>query len=159
MSAALDLDIGGYPFKRVCDIEPRRDDGGVVIAFLRQSRYQNIRGVRLHKYGAGPFCEFKVSSAFIPASGVYAIMAASELKYIGQCVYGLSHRFGSSGYAKIQPRNCFSGGQETNCRINNLIYQTALNNIPIDLWFFETLDYTSVEDKLIRQFKPPWNLR
>jgi hypothetical protein len=57
-----DRDIGSYRFAWVCKIEPTRDDKGVVVAFLPPSRYDNVRGVPLHKYGAGPFCEFRVPS-------------------------------------------------------------------------------------------------
>lgn len=151
--------ISDYPFTWVCDIEPARDESGAVLAFFPQSRYENARGIPLHKYGAGPFCEFRVPAGLL-SSGVYAIFAGSDLKYIGRCgENGLSWRFGSSQYGKIQPRNCFVGGQEPNCRINNLIYQTASNNISINLWFFDTPDYASVEDELIRCFRPSWNLR
>jgi hypothetical protein len=159
MSSAVERNIGGYPSRWICEIEPARDNSGAVIKFLPQSRYKNVRGLPLHKYGAGPFCEFKIPSGLL-SSGVYAIFARSELKYIGRCGdNGLSWRFGSSQYGKIQPRNCFKGGQEPNCRINNLIYQEALKNVVIDLWFFETSMYADVEDELIVRFRPPWNLR
>jgi hypothetical protein len=37
----------------------------------------------------------------------------------------LSARF-NAGYGNISPKNCFKGGQETNCRVNNLVHSAAL---------------------------------
>jgi hypothetical protein len=36
-------DIGGYPFKRVCNIQPIEDSNGVVLSFFPQSRYKMQR--------------------------------------------------------------------------------------------------------------------
>ena len=35
----------------------------------------------------------------------------------------------NNGYGRISPRNCFQGGQSTNCRVNNLIFPTGLDAI------------------------------
>lgn len=152
-------DIGGYPFRRVCRIDPIRNSNGAVRCFIPHSLYKNIKGLLLHGYGAGPFCEFKIPRARPPSSGVYAIFAISQMKYIGKCgPRGLYKRF--SEYGKIRPRNCFKpDGPRTTCRINNLIYLEALKNNPIYLWFFATSECGEIEDKLIALFRPPWNLR
>jgi hypothetical protein len=63
MSSANDRDIGGYRFKWVCEIKPTKDGSGTVVTFLPQSRYDNVKGIPLHKYGAGPFCEFRFHRA------------------------------------------------------------------------------------------------
>ena len=54
-----------------------------------------------------------------------------DLRYVGECA-NLSARF-NVGYGNISPKNCFSGGQETNCRLNNLLYEAVL---AISLGFF-----------------------
>jgi hypothetical protein len=61
------------------------------------------------------------------------------------------------GYGNISPRNCFKGGQETNCRINNLIYETAKEGVSISLWFLNTQDHKSVEGELLMDKGPDWN--
>ena len=160
-----EFDVGGYIFKKVCKIEPIRDDRGVVRSFLPQSRYDNTAQHRLHAYGGGPFCEFKIPNR-LSSSGAYAIFVASTMMYIGRCDQarppsaqgGLSRRF-NAGYGKIQPRNCFAGGQQPNCRINNLIYGEATKSNPIELWFFETPKFVEIEDELNARFRPRWNLR
>jgi hypothetical protein len=146
--------IAGYEFERICDIELARDADGSVRLFTPQSRYQNARNPPLNKYGAGPFCKFKIASR-LRASGVYVITVDGELQYVGECA-NLSARF-NAGYGNISPKNCFKGGQETNCRLNNLVYTAALAGAQLSLWFFNTADYKSVEALLRFTLNPPWN--
>jgi hypothetical protein len=61
------------------------------------------------------------------------------------------------GYGIISPRNCFKGGQETNCRVNNLVYEAASAGLKISLWFLQTGDYKAVESKLRATMEPEWN--
>ncbi len=59
----------------------------------------------------------------LPASeGVYAVFAGQDLAYIGGAV-NLAKRW--YDYGQISPKKCYVGGQETNCRVNKLILQTA----------------------------------
>jgi hypothetical protein len=109
------MKVWQYEFAQVCDIEPLRENDGSVRALKPQSRYKNNNALPLNKYGKGPFCKFTIPKGY-KVSGVYAIVVNQELKYIGECV-NLSSRF-NVGYGNISPRNCFKGGQETNCRIN-----------------------------------------
>ena len=51
------------------------------------------------------------------------------------------------GYGNISPSNCFKGGQETNCRINALIYATVSRGERVHLWFHATADYKELEAK------------
>jgi hypothetical protein len=62
-----------------------------------------------------------------------------------------------SRYGNISPRNCFRGGQETNCRLNNLVYLAAAAGEKISLWFFPTADYKAMEDALRATLKLAWN--
>jgi hypothetical protein len=75
--------------------------------------------------------------------------------YIGECV-NLSSRY-NAGYGQISPRNCFVGGQETNCRINNLIYGEATHSHKIELWFHQSDHYKSIEAELRKELNPAWN--
>jgi len=62
------------------------------------------------------------------------------------------------GYGNISPKNCYKGGQETNCRLNNLIFQSATAGAGIALWFHETANYKAVERELRAELVPEWNL-
>src|SRR4051812_34325519 len=117
------MQVGDYDFEYVCDIEPSRGTDGSVLPFMPQDRYLNARGLPLSKHGSGPFCRFKIPSRF-QTSGVYTLTVKGDLRYIGECA-NRSARF-NNGYGNISPKNCFKGGQETNCRVNNLIFTTAL---------------------------------
>lgn len=146
--------FGDYDFEHVCDIEPLRGADGTLTQFMPQSRYRNARNLPLHKYGAGPFCKFKISRR-LQVSGVYVLTVDEQLRYVGECV-NLSARF-NAGHGNISPKNCFKGGRETNCRLNNLLYAAVLAGERISLWFFQTSDYESVEAVLRSTLKPLWN--
>jgi hypothetical protein len=51
---------------------------------------------------------------------------------VGECA-NLSARF-NTGYGNISPKNCFKGVQETNCRLNNLLYSAIVVGQRISLW-------------------------
>ena len=130
--------FGDYDFEYVCDIEPVSGNDGFPIKFMPQNRYRNERQLSLNRHGSGPFCKFKISGR-LQVCGVYVLTAGEQLRYVGECA-NLSKRF-NMGYGNISPKNCFKGGQETNCRLNNLIYAAVLAGERIALWFFATPDY------------------
>ena len=144
-----------YDFEHVCNIVPVWGSDGFMIKFMPQSRYRNARNLPLNKYGEGPFCKFKIPDRFL-VCGVYALTADSDVRYVGECV-NLSKRF-NIGYGNISPKNCFKGGQETNCRLNNLIYAAILDGALVALWFFPTVEYKSIEITLRQVLRPSWNL-
>jgi len=135
LKAAYSDGYCGQIFEEVGDIEPIRDDADAILSFMPQSRYRNARGLPQHRYGTGPFCKFRISNRF-RTTGVYAVLISNEIRYVGECT-NLSKRF-NDGYGNISPKNCFKYGQETNCRVNNLIYLAALADEPVSLWFSET---------------------
>src|SRR5579871_3679680 len=139
------MTIADYKFEYVSDIEPARDIDGSVRPFMPQDRYKNARNLPLNKYGSGPFCKFTIARRF-QTSGVYALTVDDQIRYVGECA-NLSARF-NAGYGNISPKNCFKGGQETNCRLNNSVYMAAQAGGRISLWFFQTPDYKSVEAHL-----------
>ena len=146
--------IADCEFEYVCDVEPSRDSDGLVRQFMPQDRYRNVRRLPLNKYGHGPFCKFQIPNRF-QCSGVYVLAIDANVLYIGECV-NLSRRF-NAGYGNISPKNCFKGGQETNCRLNNLIYTSAQTGNHISLWLFKTTEYKSVESTLRRSLNAGWN--
>jgi hypothetical protein len=121
---------------------------------MPQSRYLNTRQLPLNNYGAGPFCKFNISSRFAE-SGVYVLTIDDEVRYVGECA-NLSARF-NAGYGNISPKNCFKGGQETNCRLNNLIYRAACAGQKITLWFLRTADYKVIEATIRAASRLAWN--
>ena len=149
-----EMKIEGYLFSQVCVLSPKKDEAGIY-QLLPHSRYANKRKLKLHKYGVGPFCGFSIPTE-IRTSGVYAIVSGGVVKYVGRC-QNLSARF-NSGYGNISPRNCFSGGQQTNCRINNLMFSEASVQPSIHLYFHASLDFVNIEVEIIERLKPSWNL-
>lgn len=124
---------------------------------MPQNQYRNNRALPLNRYGGGPFCHFRISTSMHHA-GVYAVVANQEVIYIGEC-QNLPNRFNDGGYGTIHPRNCFKGGQSTNCRINALILGAAKQGCEIDLWFHASSDRYDVERRLILELRPRWNVQ
>lgn len=148
------LSLGGIQFAFICDLTPAAEIDGAIRACSPQSRYRNADNRKLNKYGAGPFCKFKIPSRHTTA-GVYVIAMDGTPVYVGEC-RNLADRY-NMGYGNISPRNCYQGGQETNCRINNLIYGSVLAGAKVRLWFYPTSDYKSVEQQLRAKLRLPWN--
>jgi hypothetical protein len=148
------VEIGGYNFEHICNIEPLRHSDGSVQALMPQSRYKSVSMIPFNDYGAGPFCKFKIPSSH-RISGVYAVSIGTRIQYVGEAA-NLSARF-NAGYGNISPKNCFKGGQETNCRLNHLMYLEAAAGRLISLWLFRTADYKAIEAELRAALRPAWN--
>jgi hypothetical protein len=144
-----------FTFRFVTTIEPERDASGRVKEFRPQSRYKNERELPLHRYGACPFCRFRIPKN-VDFSGVYFLSRNDTITYVGEC-QSLSKRF-NDGYGQISPRNCFEGGQPTNCRINYQILQDVNAGQRIELWFHQTSNHKQLEKKIEGQLQPVWNL-
>ncbi len=144
---------GGTQFKLVCQIEPRRK-GKKIIEERPHLRYDNKRNLPLHQWGEGPFCFFQIP-VLQPVSGVYVIAVSGEAMYVGE-TENLSVRY-NNGYGMISPRNCFVGGQSTNCRVNTFILEEALQGRVVELWFTPSETRKDLEAALITELQPPWN--
>ena len=138
-------------------LEPVKDSLGKVAEYSPQARYLNAKGLPLHKYGDGPFCKIQFPRG-LATGGVYAIAVGGEIKYIGECV-DLSERFGPRGYGLISPRNCFQGGQSTNCNVNGRLLKEFRRRSVVEVWFKETDQRKALESTFIRQYSPDWNDR
>ena len=141
-------------FARIGPIEPERDDAGALRVAAPQSRYSNLRTLPLNRYGAGPFCKFKIPPG-LKQAGVYVITIDGQARYVGECA-NLAARF-NAGYGNISPRNCFKGGQETNCRVNNLIFAAIESGASVVLWFYATHDYKAIETRMRQALRLGWN--
>ncbi len=149
------LNLGNISFHHVCVIVPELDENQNAIEYMPQPIYENVKGYTLNKYGTGPFCKFKINKNYSRKTGVYTILVDDDLKYIGECD-DLLKRF-NMGYGNISPRNCFEGGQPTNCRINSSILNSFKQDSKIELYFFETNDRFNLENELIKKNNPVWN--
>lgn len=150
-----EIPINNWKFEYVCKINLKSDPSGNPIEFLPQERYENKKNHGLNKYGQGPFCKFSINKKYARKSGVYVIIIDDNIKYVGEC-NDFQKRFGM-GYGNISPRNCFEGGQPTNCRLNSNILKLSKIGKEIQLYFLETNDRFKIEYGLIKKFKPCWN--
>lgn len=147
--------IQNYNFKYICDITPNNNDDKIIEYVEIYKRYKKYNSKSfnidkdLHAYGNLTFCKFKINSAKIDSnpSGVYALVCKDKIIYIGE-TKKIKTRF-NNGYGTISPRNCYKGGQRTNCRINNRIYEMSIYHQKIKLYFYECANYKEVEKLLL----------
>ena len=53
--------FSGLEFERIGEIEPERDKSGNYAELMPQSRFVHAGSTRLHAYGDGPFCRFRIA--------------------------------------------------------------------------------------------------
>jgi hypothetical protein len=147
------IDVDGFRFQFVASLEVDRSMDGRPKEFFPQNLYRNDNGLRLNKYGKGPFCRFQIPN--IIKGGVYIIYLNGKPVYVGEC-QDLGSRF-NVGYGIISPRNCFEGGRSTNCRINSSVLNAIKQGLKVDLFFLETNDRFRIERELINKLSPEWN--
>ena len=147
-------------FHHIGRINPERDERGAFLELLPQARYRRAASTPLHSHGSGPFCRFRIGRDRHEA-GLYVLTLDDNPVYAGECV-DLGMRWGPNGYGGISPRNCFRGGQPTNCRVNAAILVAVKEGRAADLWFcpldVTTEDRRRTETELIQLLAPPWNL-
>ena len=143
------------PFVWVARIQPEIRKDGAPWTDMPQKRYANAAQERLNRHGAGPFCRFDVDG--LPDTfGIYAVTLNGRLTYVG-IANNLKQRWGPQGYGLISPRNCYVGGQSTNCKINHAILQAVQQEQIVDLWIHEMEGPRALEKHLIHELDPPWN--
>ena len=150
-----EIKIDGMIFMHVCQVSPKTDSQGKPLEIFPQNRYENKKNLPLNRYGHGPFCKFTIDRKYALKSGVYLITIDEIVQYVGKCD-DLYKRFGM-GYGNISPRNCFKGGQSTNCRINSDILKMIKAEKKVQFYFHETKEKFAIECKLIDELKPTWN--
>jgi hypothetical protein len=151
--------IDGIAFDHASNIDAERDTDGRPRLVTPHVQYVNPRNLPLNKYGSGPFVQLLLHKP-PPDPGVYAVIEGNgHVLYIGSARNSLAERWGPRGYATIHPRNCFVGGQSTNCRINNLILRAITAGSSLCLYMHLSSDPTGIERQLIAAIRPPWNIR
>ena len=149
----------GTPFQLAGQLEAARGDDGAVLLQSPHLRFANPKGLALNRYGLGPFGRLIVPG--LPdRPGVYAILARDgSVLYIGRARDSLRTRWGRGGYSVIDPRNCFVGGQGTNCHINALISAGLSRGDAYTLWFHVIEPPDELEVQLRWGLRPPWNIQ
>lgn len=148
------LEVCGYEFQFVQALIPECEQG-VARVYYPHKDFVNRRGLPLLPWGAGPFCRFSIQAPQAP--GVYLWVAEGQLLYIGETV-NLRRRF-NTGYGTISPRNCYAGGQSTNCKMNQVVLDYYNRGTPIQLYFFPTQRYKQVELDLLGKLNTPYNVK
>ena len=87
--------------------------------------------------------------------GVYLWVSGEEIIYIGE-TRDFAKRF-NMGYGNISPRNCFKGGQNTNCKMNKIVMKYYEKHVPINLYFLETNEHKKVERELLDHINTKFN--
>jgi hypothetical protein len=146
--------LNNVTFEFICKIQPRLNIDKTITEFYPQENYKDRHKLKLHKYGLGSFCKFTIPNN-LNRQGVYALFVNEQCTYVGEC-NDFSNRW-NTGYGTISPRNCFEGGQSTNCRINKLVLDSLKNLLDVEIYFTESLDRFQVEYSLIANIKPSWN--
>lgn len=147
------LDVCGYTFRFIQELVPECDARGNVIKYSPQADYDNKSGLRLSYHGKGEFCRFSIDAGDWP--GVYLWVVDGQIIYIGETA-GLRQRF-NTGYGNIAPRNCYVGGQSTNCKMNKVVYGYYEKGQTISLYFYNTTQYKKVELELLGKIFTPFN--
>ena len=148
------MTLDEFSFALICKIEVERDASGKIIEHMPQERYYKADKSLLNRYGHGPFVKFKIPRN-LDHSGVYVLTVNGEPKYVGEAA-DLSKRY-NMGYGNISPKNCYKGGQETNCRLNHAIYRAVADGGAVELWFMPTADYKAIEMQLRFRHRLEWN--
>lgn len=150
------IDLCGYSFAFIQELEPEKDASGNIKVFDPKVKYSRKDTVPLNSHGSGPFCKFSIhSDLFGGVCGVYALFDSKSLLYVGM-TRNFAQRF-DQGYGIISPKNCYVGGQSTNCKINTMVLDKYLTNEHVYLFFHKTSDYRHVEAELIQTLSPPYN--
>lgn len=144
-----------YDFEYVQNLNPVLDNSGNIKEFSPQGGYLKRDSTELNKHGAGVFCRFSIHPKWSGVSGVYVFFIDDELVYIGQAV-NFAQRF-NMGYGNISPKNCFVGGQSTNCKINKMVLHEIKSGRIVSVYFHITHDYNLIERELIKYYKPIYN--
>ena len=145
--------VCGYEFRYLQDLLPQCNEAGNILKFFPQNDYLNTKNLPLSFHGEGAFCRFSIKAEDCP--GVYMWVVDEQIIYIGETV-GLRKRF-NMGYGNISPRNCYVGGQSTNCKMNKVVLGLYEQGKIVKLYFYNTTDYKRVEIDLLRNISTMYN--
>ncbi|MEI6406995.1 MAG: hypothetical protein WCO85_05645 [Actinomycetes bacterium] len=153
------MQIGDYEFSLASSIDIRRNSDGSPILKYPHLEYDNKNGLQLLDSGVGPFVLLRLSPPPPDMTGVYSVVQnGTQVMYIGRAEKSIRQRW-RSGASTISPRNCFQGGQSTNCHLNIVIHQSIIDGHRLELFVLLTPDFDLIETGLIAKLQPPWNKR
>lgn len=147
--------VCGYEFYFLQHLSPKCDANGHIVKYYPQNNYDNIKHLPLSNYGNGAFCSFSINAGNWP--GVYLWVVDGEIIYIGETA-SLQKRF-NMGYGSISPRNCYVGGQSTNCKMNKAVLSLHEQGKVVSLYFYKTTDYKHVELDLLGKINAQYNVK
>ncbi|MEA3435921.1 MAG: hypothetical protein U9R43_05605 [Thermodesulfobacteriota bacterium] len=112
----------------------------------------------LNKYGDLNYGTFYINDPqYLDKKGLYLYSINGKIMYVGRCRDSFKKRI-NQGYGKIHPKNCYIDGQATNCHLNHLITKNK-NDVKLFICDLEKeSDIIKLEEKIIRKYKPPWNI-
>lgn len=148
------MTVCGYPFRFIQQLIPACNNDEV-IKYYPQKDYHNTANLPLLHHGKGAFCRFSINAPAV--AGVYIWVVENEIIYIGE-TSNLATRF-NRGYGSISPRNCFVGGQSTNCKMNKVVMEYYERHTPVNLYFYETKHYKQVELELLCHCHTKYNVK
>ncbi len=154
-STGKSVDLLGYRFYFLQEIIPKSNGKGGITKDYPHERYINQNNLPLFDNGRDPFCRFSIDAG--AWAGVYLWMIDADIIYIGETA-NLIKRF-NMGYGLISPRNCFKGGQQTNCKMNRSALELFEQGKTIELYFYQTCDHKRVERELLSKIETPYNAR
>lgn len=146
--------VCGYRFDFIQELIPE-NAGGKAVAFYPQQDYNNLKKLPLHQHGSGAFCKFRIKAT--STAGVYLWVIQDAIVYIGETA-DFAKRF-NIGYGNISPRNCFEGGQLTNCKMNKIAMKAYDAGNPVKIFFYATDKFKQVELVLLSQNKTIYNVK
>lgn len=148
-------DLGGIRFQLAGPIDARRDASGLVVSLMPQAPYAKSDVTALNPHGNGPFADLVIPE--LPAvPGVYAVTVDDDVMYVG-IAENLRERWGPRGYSRIHPRNCFVGGQSTNCKVNAALLTALQTGTTCRLWLHVASSPRPLEVALLATLRPRWN--
>lgn len=99
-----------------------------------EKRYKNANNLALNHHGKNFFCKFAVDGESLSMKGIYLFLVNGEVKYLGKTIQTFKKRFSGTGYGGISPRNCFVGGQSTNCKLNAQMNQWYAQGVVVEIY-------------------------
>jgi hypothetical protein len=149
------ITLDGLDFNLVGSLDPERGPDNAPVEFMPQAQYAKAATAKLHSHGLGPFCRLRVAQG-IRQAGLYLVLC-DAVRYVGICG-NLAERWGPRGYGAIHPRNCYAGGQLTNCKVNaGVLREVKEGSTPLLYFRAQQAGRQQSEAALIALLRPPWN--
>ena len=157
------INVYSYNFEFLQTLNPSSNAGQIIVE-KPQGKYNNKKKLAYCKGVSAntEFCRFSIKTGLkaknignVPC--VYLWIVNGEIIYIGE-TKKLKTRF-NSGYGRISPRNCFVGGQSTNCKMNHAILELYRKGENVDLYYYQTSKPKIIEKELLDKIETRYNVQ